>query len=282
MPEPLPKPRRRFGQNFLIDPSVVQWIVDATKGSAGHPVIEIGPGRGILTRALAGTDANLVAIEIDRDLVRHLREQLASTPNAWILEGDALRIDWDSRPADWFGPWAHPVIAGNLPYNVATPIVRRLFRSIHRFEKLVLMFQSEVADRLEAERGADYGYLSVERALFASVTARRDVPAGAFRPVPKISSSILVLEPLENPPEPELRRRAIALASIGFEKRRKQLLGILLSNRAAHEDRIHETDIRAIFEKLGLRPDVRAEQVSSGQFLELAKEIVFPGESPAR
>ncbi len=268
-------PRKRFGQNFLVDARVVSWIVDRCRVGSGRRIIEIGPGRGALTRPLVSAGAEMVAVELDRDLAKRLTYEKWIGPAPRIVTADAVEIEWESVVDEWFGPETKPTVVGNLPYNVATPIVRELLRRIRRFERLVLMFQHEVADRLSAEGGDEYGYLSVERALSATIVDRHDVGPGAFNPVPKVASSVLVLEARPDLPSPELAERAIRLASAGFAHRRK-----LFARNAAAAFSAPSAEVvgalRTALETHGLPATARAEEISPEIFLALARELPFP------
>ena len=142
----LPRPRKRFGQHFLTDVRALQRIVDALAPDPGDTIVEIGPGRGALTDLLASRSRRLVAIEIDRDLVRHLRERYADQPHVEIVEGDALEVDWGVLAGDDY------VLAGNLPYYITTPLIFRILAS-PRPKRAVLLVQREVSARLAAEPG---------------------------------------------------------------------------------------------------------------------------------
>lgn len=262
--ESLPAPRRRFGQNFLVDERIVGWIVEAIGAVPGRAVVEIGPGRGALTVPLAASGADLVAVELDRDLAARLARQFAGAPSTRIVEADALALDWPSRLAEWF-PGRRPVVAGNLPYNVATPIVRALLAAAPAWTRLVLMFQREVAERLVATEGGDYGYLSLERAFAAKVVDRHEVWPGAFVPQPKVASTLLVMEPLADPPDPARRDRALALASAGFAHRRKVLAPSLAKGSGRSRDEV----VRQLG-LLGHPADVRPERVPPEHWLALA------------
>lgn len=262
----LPSPRRRFGQNFLVDRSVAEWIAARATAIPDAPFVEIGPGRGALTGWLLDSGRPLVAIELDRDLAAHLRAKRGDSPRFRIVEADAVSVDWEREIPAWF-PGTSPVVVGNLPYNVATPIARALLDRISLFPRLVLMFQREVAERLEATEGEGYGYLSVESWSAATVVDRLDVPPGAFHPRPKVDSSVLVLEPAADRPTIDERRRLLDVASAGFLHRRKRLASNLAS---AGWDR---ADVGEAFSSLRLEPGTRVEQLSPPRLLDLARRL---------
>lgn len=185
------RPRKRFGQHFLA-PEWVRKVVRAIAPEAGHCFLEIGPGSGVLTLPLAASGAKVLAIEVDRDLAADLRPRLPS--NAQLVEADILRAEIPSLLAG--AGFAPPVrIAGNLPYNISTPILFRLFelQQAHGlFADATLMLQREVADRLAATPGGkEYGVLTVMARLYTEVTRLFTLPPGAFRPAPKVWSALV-------------------------------------------------------------------------------------------
>jgi 16S rRNA (adenine1518-N6/adenine1519-N6)-dimethyltransferase len=183
--------RKRFGQHFL-EPAWVTKVIDAIDPLPTDTFLEIGPGRGALTRPLAARAGHVIAIEIDRDLAAVLPSRLP--PNVTIVQGDVLEADLTRLLAGVTGPVR---VAGNLPYNVASPI---LFALLHladegrRFSDATLMLQKEVADRVAARPGSpDYGALGIQVALLAEVDRVLTLPPGAFRPPPKVTSAVVRL-----------------------------------------------------------------------------------------
>ena len=202
-----PRPRKRFAQHFL-EPAWAAKLVAALDPQPGDAFLEIGPGRGALTRPLAETGAPVVAIEIDRDLVAQLAGELP--PNVTVVAGDFLAVDvlpivlglLPQRPATRAAPAGAPGtgrlrVVGNLPYNVTSPILFRLLelqKESGAFADASLMMQREVADRLVATPGTkDYGVLSILVPLEAEVTRLLALPPGAFRPVPRVRSAVVGL-----------------------------------------------------------------------------------------
>jgi 16S rRNA (adenine1518-N6/adenine1519-N6)-dimethyltransferase len=255
----LPPPRKRFGQHFLNDPHTLERIADALAPTDSDSVVEIGPGRGALTDILARRSRRLVAIEIDRDLVAHLRDRYAQMPDVEVVEGDALEVDW--------GALAGPdyLLAGNLPYYITTPLIFRLLQS-PRPRRAVLLVQREVADRLASAPGAsDYGALSVNVQVTAAVRTVARVPAGAFHPRPAVDSAIITitphLEPLVKPDEEDGLRRFVQAA---FGMRRKQLL------RVIRELWIPDAgQARALLAELDLEPSWRPEVIGPADYVRL-------------
>jgi 16S rRNA (adenine1518-N6/adenine1519-N6)-dimethyltransferase len=211
-------------QNFLADPDVLQAILDLAEVVPGSRVLEIGPGLGILTEGLIAGGAAVTAIELDRGLTAYLREHLAAPiadARLDLIEGDAL----DQSLPDLVTP-PYRVVA-NIPYHITSPILHRFLERPPRPERLVLMVQAEVAERVSARPGA-MSYLSVFVQYHAEVRVALRVPAAAFEPAPKVDSAVVVLEPRVSgalPPDDE--QRLWGLVQAGFRERRKMLRNVL-------------------------------------------------------
>jgi len=256
--------RRRWGQNFLASGDTAERIVAAARVSPGDTVLEVGPGDGALTRPLARQAAALVAVEIDPMRARALGAEFSGESRVRVLEGDVL-----SRPfRDWLEAAGRPgpaLLVANLPYNAATPILTAAVEDPATIRRSVATVQREVARRFVARPGDEgYGFLSVRIAAHASGRVLFDLPPGAFRPRPKVFSSVLELEPLASPPDPGLARRALCLASLGFNARRKTLPNALASAGP-------RADWERALSELGLDPRSRAEELSLEDFLGLAR-----------
>ncbi|MGH8227954.1 MAG: 16S rRNA (adenine(1518)-N(6)/adenine(1519)-N(6))-dimethyltransferase RsmA, partial [Steroidobacteraceae bacterium] len=188
--------RRRFGQHFLHDPAVIARIASAIAPQAGDHVLEIGPGRGALTRRLLDSDlATLDAVEIDRDLAAALRAELAGDPRFCLHERDALELGLAGLAERHGGRLR---VAGNLPYNLSTPLLFHLLESSAVIEDIVVMLQREVVARITAKPGTgEYGRLTVMLAPRVRAERLFDVGPGAFQPPPKVWSSVARLEVLQ-------------------------------------------------------------------------------------
>jgi 16S rRNA (adenine1518-N6/adenine1519-N6)-dimethyltransferase len=183
------RPRKRFGQHFLESGETIQNIVGAIAPRAADVVVEIGPGRGAITGALAGSGAIVHAIEFDRDLVPWLRERYASLNNVFIHEADALRFDYASLGNELR-------IVGNLPYNISTPLLFRMTEYAGSVRDLHFMLQKEVVDRVTASPGSGaYGRLTIMLGCRMQSEQLFDVPPSAFRPPPKVTSAFVRLWP---------------------------------------------------------------------------------------
>ena len=224
--------RRRFAQHFL-EPAWVAKVVKAFGGDIGQDVIEIGPGRGALTRPLSETVGRLLAIEIDRDLAAELD---ATKPgNVTVLVGDVLSIDLAAAITGWLGSPPGPAqkvrVIGNLPYNISSPILFQLLAtaaSTGGFSDATLMLQKEVADRLVARVGTgDYGVLSILTAVHADVRRVLALPPGAFRPMPAVHSAVVQLTFRPPTVDIEDQEAFVRMVRSMFTQRRKTLLNAL-------------------------------------------------------
>ncbi len=209
------RPTKKLGQNFLADPNLVDRIVRTAAIGAGDQVIEVGAGTGTLTKALADAGARVVAFEIDRRLEPVLREALIGT-DVDLRIGDITKVDLAAELGS--GPW---VMVANLPYNVGTPLLLDALRFVPSVERFVVMVQREVADRLTATPGGRvYGLPSIVVALNAVARVAFTVPPEVFFPAPDIESAVVELVRRPAPPAAE---RAIELATVAFQQRRKML-----------------------------------------------------------
>jgi 16S rRNA (adenine1518-N6/adenine1519-N6)-dimethyltransferase len=257
-----PFSRKRFGQHFL-EPAWVEKLVRVIDPQPDQTFIEIGPGRGALTRPLAARSSGVIAYEIDRDLARALRDE--AIPNVTIVEGDFLDQS-PARSAEYPVPSTPLRVAANLPYNAASPILFALLAMRHAglpVADATVMLQREVADRLLAEPGTpEYGVLSVLIRHRADVTRLLNLPAGAFRPAPKVLSSVVQLRFHDpDPPVKDLDRLGQLVRAV-FTRRRKTMANAL---RALDQGRA----------KLPLWLDGgrRPETLSVAEFARLADEL---------
>jgi 16S rRNA (adenine1518-N6/adenine1519-N6)-dimethyltransferase len=255
--------RKRFGQHFL-EPAWVEKLVAAIDPHADEAFLEIGPGRGALTRPLAARARSVVAYEIDRDLARELRATMPS--NATVIDADFLVVDVQ-QPATSDQP---PVrVAANLPYNVASPILFRLvdlYRGGLPLRDATVMLQREVADRLVAEPGGkEYGVLTILIRHAATVERVFNLPAGAFRPVPKVLSSVVRLR-FHAPDPPVADERVFAnLVQAVFTRRRKTIANALLAY-----DRTASLDPATALARADLDGTRRPETLSLVEFARLS------------
>lgn len=266
----LPAPRKRFGQHFLRDHAVLDTIAAALGPLESRTVVEIGPGRGALTDLLVERAARVVAIELDRDLVAHLRARYADRPHVEIVERDVLQVPL----ADVAG--GAYVLAGNVPYYITTPI---LFHALERprADVAVYLVQKEVADRLAAPPGdKTYGALSVNVQAVAHVELVRRVPPGAFNPPPAVDSAVVRLTPRSDPAisaDREARFRSFVQQAFGL--RRKQLVRVIRTIASIDADQAS-----AIIASCGLTNDLRPEVLTAEDFARLVQAL--PSSQPMR
>ena len=217
------RPRRQLGQNFVVDPNTLRRIVRLAKVAAGDRVLEIGAGLGALTEALLEVGARVRAVEVDPGLVAILsaREQLA---DAEIILGDAQTVDWSEVVPPAEGPWT---LVANLPYNVATPVVLRILEQAPQVERILVMVQLEVADRLAAGPGEEaYGAASVRVAYHATASVVGKVPPTVFLPQPAVDSGLVEIIRRPHPvvdPRSATEAEIFALVKAAFGQRRKML-----------------------------------------------------------
>lgn len=218
-------PKRRFGQNFLVDRRVVQKIVEAFGAQPDQAIIEIGPGGGALTVELLKQAGRLIAIEFDRDLVPKLRQQFAPAANFRLIEADALTIDL----CEAIGPAQTARVVANLPYNIATAILQRLIEQRRCISDMTLMLQREVVERIIAPPGSsDRGYLSVFVEAYCETERLFDVSPESFRPSPKVWSTVMQLRVRPRiAAEVENEELLWRLVSAGFAHPRKTILNNL-------------------------------------------------------
>jgi len=246
------RPLRKWGQNFLRNASAAEKIADAVEPSHHELVVEIGPGEGFLTRRLTARGYRVRAIEIDPRLATRLRGEL---PEVEVIEADATTSD---LPDD---PW---VAVGNLPYNVATPIIRRVIAH-PACRRAVFMVQKEVADKLVASPGSDdYGYLTLVTRIYARPSIVLRLGPGSFRPRPKVESAVVAFE-VAPPDLPVDERTLLDLLSALFRMRRKTILNNLAGFRSA--DRATAASWLAA---AGIDAAIRSERLELADFIRLA------------
>ncbi len=259
------RPKRRLGQHFLTDPSILNRIVDALDPGPSDTVLEIGPGRGALTAVLAERAGTVLAIERDPDLVTALQQRF---PGIDLVAGDALALDWHEVVGH-----SDFLVIGNIPYNITSPLLDKALTP-PRPRRCVFLVQREVGDRIVARPGnKTYGALSVGIQAVARAEVVFRVPAGAFQPPPKVDSVVLRLTPLDVPLVDDAVLSVFRAAVTGlFGLRRKQLLrGIRqLTGWSADE-------AGAVLRSVGLDPTARPETVAPPAFVALTLALVDLG-----
>jgi 16S rRNA (adenine1518-N6/adenine1519-N6)-dimethyltransferase len=248
--------KKRFGQHFLSDPSILRRIVQFAEIHPEDTVLEIGPGAGSLTRELAAMAQRVIAIEIDKDLIPQLRANMPG--NVEIIEGDALTVDFPSQPFR---------LVGNLPYNVATPLFKRFIEHRNTIRNVTVMIQKEVADRLRAKpRTGEYGPLSILIQYYATVKYGFKVPPGAFRPPPKVDSAVVRMEWKPGVPD---ARPFTDFVHQAFGARRKKLVNNLTGIFAS----FGREELLLRLQKAGVSADARPEELSVAEFLRVYNRL---------
>jgi len=257
-----PAPRKRLGQHFLTDPRILGRIADALAITKHDTVVEIGPGRGALTDQLAARANRVVAIEIDRDLVRALRARYAGDDRVAIVESDVLAVGLGDAAGG-----APYLVAGNVPYNITTPI---LFHALQRprADRSVYLVQREVAERVVAAPGSEsYGALSVNVQALATAEMVFKVAAGAFTPPPKVESAVLRIVPLEQPLVRESEEAAYRSMVVGaFSFRRKQMQRVV---RELWD--LGAAEAAGLLARAGIEPTARPEVLGPVDFARLLR-----------
>jgi 16S rRNA (adenine1518-N6/adenine1519-N6)-dimethyltransferase len=244
------RPKKKWGQNFLRNRGAVERIVAAVEPEPGELIVEIGPGEGVLTERLIAFPNEIVVVEIDPNLADRLRTRFG--PRIEVVHGDALEFPLPTRR------WR---AVGNLPYNVATPILRRVVASEH-WQRAVFMLQKEVADRLVAVPSTEpYGFLTLFVQLYAHARVLMTLDPGSFYPHPKVRSAVVVLEPDRQPYATE---ELIELISAAFRMRRKTILNNLTTWRSG--DRLAT---QTLLSGAGVLPNARAEELQLDDFLKI-------------
>ncbi|HET8656280.1 MAG TPA: 16S rRNA (adenine(1518)-N(6)/adenine(1519)-N(6))-dimethyltransferase RsmA [Longimicrobiaceae bacterium] len=264
-----PQPHRAkksLGQNFLVDPNLQGRIVDSLHPAPDDEVLEIGPGRGALTRHLAGRVGRLVLVELDDELARRLREEFAVDPSVEVVHADVLDLALEEVSAD---P-ARLKVIGNIPYNITTPILFSLLERRPRPREIVLMVQREVADRIVAPPGSrTYGALAVGVQSVADAERVLNVGRSAFRPVPDVESTVVRITPHAPPRlDPSTEASVRALTRAAFGQRRKQFQRILRDRYGLSPEQVAGLETGTGFD-LRRRP----EEFSPEQFVALARAL---------
>lgn len=276
----MPQPRKQFGQHWLRSDKALKQIVAAAelqKGDAevsgrGDRVLEIGPGKGVLTRPLLDHADAVVAVEIDRDLCEFLTKTLGKIDNFLLLQGDFLSLDLAQLLAP-FPNFQNPnKVVANIPYNITGPILEKLLGTIaqpnpHPFDSIVLLVQREVALRLKANPSSShFGALSVRVQYLAACDFICDVPAKAFQPPPKVDSAVIRLRPRAIASPANDPKKLETLLKLGFGSKRKMLRNNL-------QGVISREALTELLETMGINPQVRAEDLSVEQWVELSNQV---------
>ena len=264
--------QKRFGQNFLIDAHVLEKIVSAAGITKDDCVLEIGPGIGTMTQYLAESAGQVIAVEIDTNLLPILADTLKDYSNVKVINQDILKVDINELVKEYNNGRPIKVVA-NLPYYITTPILMGLFESNVPIDNITVMVQKEVADRMQVGPGSkDYGALSLAVQYYASPYIVANVPPNCFIPRPNVGSAVIRLTRYQEPPvqvkDPKLMFKLIRAS---FNQRRKTLQNGLNNSP---EISFSKEEITKAIESLGVSPSVRGEALSLEQFAQLANYFV--------
>jgi 16S rRNA (adenine1518-N6/adenine1519-N6)-dimethyltransferase len=266
-----PRAKKSLGQNFLVDEGFARRIVGALAPRAEETIIEIGAGRGALTSLLVESAGRVVAVEFDRELVPILRERFARRENFALVEADALTLDFCSA----IEPAERARVVANLPYNISTAILQRLIEQRRCIAEMVLMLQREVVERITAPPGStERGYLTVLVEAHYDAEALFDVPPGAFRPVPKVWSTIVRLRARERQFVVSDDRLLWRIVSTGFAQRRKTINNNLRSAPDDLRARIESAGgAGLVLETARVEPTRRAETLTLDEWVAIARSL---------
>jgi 16S rRNA (adenine1518-N6/adenine1519-N6)-dimethyltransferase len=263
--------QKKFGQNFLIDRSVLSGIVEAGEVGPEDFVVELGPGIGTMTQYLAESAGQVLAVEIDDKLIPVLQETLGSYDNASVLHQDVLTVDFLEIAKEKNGGKPLKFVA-NLPYYITTPIVMQLLQNEIPFSSITVMVQKEVAERMQAQPGSkDYGALSVAVQYYTDPELNFIVGKGSFIPQPKVESAVITLKPKETPLNPAVKpEHMFTVVRAVFNQRRKTLLNALANGGVlgGNKEAISEALLAAGFE-----PSLRGEGLDLEGFAKLTEAL---------
>ncbi len=261
------QPNKGAGQNFLVDPVILQKIVDAAGLTSDDVVLEIGAGVGNLTERLALSAGYVVAVEMDRDLIPALRSTLGHLDNVTLVQGDILALD----PAELVGLFIPPLcykVVANLPYYITSAVLRHLMEAACRPRQMTLTMQWEVAQRIVAGPG-DMSLLAVSVQFYGRPKKLFRIKAGSFYPTPAVDSAVVQIDLHEDPPVPADERDAFfRVVKAGFSQRRKQLRNTLAAGLQISPDEIERT-LRAV----GVDPRRRAQALSIDEWVKITEML---------
>lgn len=260
--------QKKFGQNFLIDTSVLDRIIAAADITKEDCVLEIGPGIGTMTQYLAESAREVIAVEIDKNLIPILEDTLSAYDNVTVINDDILKVDVAKLAEEKNGGRPIKVVA-NLPYYITTPIIMGLFENHVPLKSITIMVQKEVADRMQVGPGTkDYGALSLAVQYYASPKIVANVPPNCFMPRPNVGSAVIRLDRYEQPPvQVNDEKKMFSLIRASFNQRRKTLVNGLGN---ASELNISKERVAEVLEEMQLSPTVRGEALTLEQFAQLS------------
>ena len=261
--------QKKYGQNFLIDPHVLEKIVDAAQITTEDCVLEIGPGIGTMTQYLAESAREVVAVEIDRALIPILEDTLSAYDNVTVINQDIMKVDVQQLVQE--RNQGRPIkVVANLPYYITTPIIMSLLEKHVPLQSITIMVQKEVADRMQVGPGTkDYGALSLAVQYYAKPEMVANVPANCFMPRPGVDSAVIRLTRYPQPPvEVRDERHMFAVIRASFNQRRKTLANGLANGMGIPREQVVEA-----LEEMGLSATIRGEALTLEQFAQLSNRL---------
>ncbi len=262
-------PKKGWGQHFLVDRNILNKVVETAEINGKDVVLEVGPGLGEMTLALAKKARRVIAVEIDPQMISILEEKVTECSNVEVIKGDILEVDFH----ECFGHEKNPVkVVANLPYQISTPLLFRFIEARQHFSTLTLMLQKEVAERMAAPPGGkDYGPLSVFTQLVSDLSVRFLVKPNAFFPPPKVESAVIHMtwreEPLVKIRDEEWFKK-IVKGCFGYRRK-------TLRNALKHSDLSLPKDIEPRMKKIGIDPQRRPETLSIQEFASLVEALTL-------
>jgi len=255
--------KKSFGQNFLVDRNYIDKIIAALSPQKDETITEIGAGRGALTEKLIESGAKVIAIELDRDLIPLLQDKFGNNENFILVEQNALTVDFKALLTTYHLPLATKLVA-NLPYYISTAILQKLIEQREVFSEMVLMLQREVVERITAQTGnKERGFLTVLVEAYLEAEKLFDVPPKAFRPAPKVWSSVVCFMPKD---KKEIKDEKLfrELISAGFAQKRKTILNNLKNAPLALKEKFD--DVESLLKSCRIEPQRRAETLNIGEW----------------
>ena len=268
--------QKKYGQNFLIDANILDKIIDSAEISREDCVVEIGPGIGTMTQYLAENAREVIAVEIDKNLIPILEETLKGYENVSIVNEDILKVDLNRLVKERNEGKPIKVVA-NLPYYITTPIIMGLFESRVPLSSITIMVQKEVADRMQVGPGTkDYGALSLAVQYYARPEIMLNVPPTCFMPRPNVGSAVIRLTRFEEPPvKTDDERKMFSIIRAAFNQRRKTLVNAL-ANGLSYADKdgmmihVSRQEVSMALDQMGLSQTIRGEALTLAQFARLS------------
>ena len=256
-------PKRRLGQNFLIDKNILRKIIEVTELKQGDVILEIGPGLGALTEELVKRVKNVIAVELDKKLCQILKESLKCHGNVEIIQGDIRKFSFSAYRQDRF------TVIGNLPYYITTPVIVYLLQQRDYISSILITVQKEVAKRLVANPGKkDYGAITCFVRYYANPSILFYIKRTSFWPQPEVDSAFIKLEPSKKPAADVLDEELFfKIIRAAFQKRRKIILNAL-------RDIISKERLLEIFKNMGIDPKRRGETLSLEEFARIANQCI--------